>query len=679
MNLFITLFASVSLLFSDNISHGGPGDPPRKTFLDRSTMDTTISPGDNFFRYANGTWYEKTQIPPSKGGWGSFYVLAEENNEKIRTILESLLKQNAAKGTVAQKVGDFYRSALDTAAMDRLGFEPIKSLLAKIDAAKSPAEILRIMSKEYQNGSGYYLANYVGSDDKNSSKNIVSFYQSGLDLPNKEYYSKQDEKAIKTRASYLHFISELFRLTGTPVKNAKKDAGIVLAFETALAKGHKSPVELRDPVANYNKYAVKDLNSNFPGLNLPALMMEMGYNTDSVLIGQPGYLKSLAEAMTKQSLRAWKLKTKFSIINDAAGKLSYPFRKVNFEFYEKELDGVKVEKERWKIAVEAVDGGLGEPLGQLFVEQYFTPEAKNRMQTLVNNLQDVYRERILKLDWMSQETKDRAIAKLNVFIKKIGYPEKWKDYSTVNISKDTYFANWNSISIRNRKEMMRKLGKPVDKTEWGMTPPTVNAYYNPSYNEIVFPAGILQFPFFDLNADDAINYGAIGGVIGHEMTHGFDDQGRQFDKDGNLTDWWTAEDGEKFNAKAQAIVSQYSGYKMFPDSVSVNGELTLGENIADLGGVTIAYAAFKRTPQGMSTTKIDGFTPDQRFFLSWAQVWRIKNREERMRTRLNTDPHSPEEFRVNGPLCNFAPFYQAFQVKPGQKMYKAENMRTVIW
>jgi putative endopeptidase len=399
---------------------------------------------------------------------------------------------------------------------------------------------------------------------------------------------------------------------------------------------------------------------------------------DTVLVGQPKYFQALDALLKSQPIEVWKGKLKFDVLNGSANALSKSFRDARFEFFGKTLSGQKQQKERWKKMVATVDGDLGELLGQLYVEKYFPADAKKRMLDLVNNLQTVYHSRIEKLDWMSPETKKRAIAKLDAFTKKIGYPDKWKKYDDVVIDKGTYYKNIQSVERHNFKEMVSKLGKPVDKTEWGMTPPTVNAYYNPAFNEIVFPAGILQFPFFDKDADDAINYGAIGAVIGHEMTHGFDDQGSQYDKDGNLKDWWTMEDKTKFKAKVKVVVDQYDKYVVL-NNVHVNGSLTTGENMADIGGLAIAYQAFKNTEQGKSDKLIDGYTPDQRFFLAFGQVWRIKNRDETMRMRINTDPHSPEMFRVNGPLSNMPEFYKAFNVKPGDKLYRAEADRVKVW
>ncbi|WP_423146457.1 M13 family metallopeptidase [Rubrolithibacter danxiaensis] len=641
-------------------------------------MDTTVHPGDNFFLYANGSWVKNTEIPASQTGWGSFYVLNDENEENLRRILDSVSAKQSQKGTIEQKVGDFYASGMDTTAINNRGFEPVKPSLARIDAVKNYKDLINLSADLYKEGEGELFDFYIGADDKISTKYAVNFQQSGLGLPNRDYYFNNDAATKNIRAEYEKYISKLFTLTGTDQATADKNAEAILKLETKIAKSHSTPVELRDPVKNYNKYAVSEFQKYLPDVNLNNLLSHLMIKTDTVLVGQPNYYKTLDTLLKTEPIEVWKNKYRFSILNGSASSLSQPFREARFQFFGKVLNGQKQQQERWKQMVNRVDGGLGELLGQLYVKQYFPENAKERMLSLVNNLQDVYNHRIENLDWMTPETKNRAKEKLNSFTKKIGYPDKWKKYDDVEIERNKFYENLKSISRHNYKESIDKLGKPVDKTEWGMTPPTVNAYYNPSFNEIVFPAGILQFPFFDFNADDAINYGAIGAVIGHEMTHGFDDQGRQYDMEGNLKDWWKAEDAEKFNQKAKQVVEQYNNYVVL-DSLHVNGKLTLGENIADIGGLAIAYEAFKRTQQGKGNDKINDLTPDQRFFLSFAQVWRIKKRDERARMLINVDPHSPEMYRVNGPLSNMKEFYDAFGVKQGDKMYKDENQRIKIW
>ncbi|MDB5025527.1 MAG: peptidase [Mucilaginibacter sp.] len=652
--------------------------PKRTVFFDRGGMDTIVKPGDDFFLYVNGKWMKETKIPPSETGWGSFYTLDDDNTKNLRKILDDVSAKDNASGSMEQKVGDFYKSGMDTAAIEKLGYEPIKPLLAKINAVKDYKELVKLAADGFRTGDGMLFGFYVSPDDRISSKNVAHLDQSGITLPERDYYFKTDLASKKIRDEFVKHIAKVFELTGIDTATAGKKAAGILKLETAIAQSHLTPVELRDPVKNYNKFAVTDLQKQMPDVDLKDAFDHMSLKTDTVLVGQPGYYKALDSLLKTQPIEVWKDKALFVSIDDASASLSKNFRVEHFNFYGKILRGQKEQKPRWKIIAYKVDGGLGELLGQLYVEKYFTPDAKKRMLDLVNNLQSVYKDRIGKLDWMSPDTKKRALEKLTAFTKKIGYPDKWKKYDDVEIGKDAYYKNQESIAKHNYKEMIKKVNKPVDRSEWGMTPPTVNAYYNPTFNEIVFPAGILQFPFFDKDADDAVNYGAIGAVIGHEMTHGFDDQGRQYDKDGNLKDWWTKEDAEKFKKKVQVMIDQYNKYTVL-NGLHINGSLTQGENLADIGGLAIAYQAFKNTPEGKSNTKIDGFTPDQRFFLSFAQVWRVKNSDETMRMRINVDPHSPEMYRVDGPLSNTPAFYKAFNIKPGDKMYRDEKDMVKVW
>lgn len=650
----------------------------RTVFFDKAGMDTTVNPGDNFFLYANGQWVKKTQIPKTETGWGSFYTLYNDNIKNLRSILESAGKEDQKFGSPGQKVADLYTSGMDTVTIEKLGAKPLQPLLNRIDQIKDHKEMIEFLADSFKDGEGDLFGFYVGSDDKISNKNAVSFSQSGITLPEKSYYFNNDAQTKKIRAEFLKYATKLFTLTGVDAVNAGKYAQNVLTLETAIANSHSTPVELRDPQKNYNKFFVADFQKQTPNIDWKDVLKRMDLKTDTILVGQPKYYQALSALIAAQPIAIWKQKLRFDATNAATAALSKPFRDARFEFYGKTLSGQQAPTERWKTIVNSTDRNLGELLGQLYVEQYFKPEAKERMLSLVNNLQKVYHNRMEKLDWMSPTTKEKAEAKLAAFVKKIGYPDKWKKYDDVEINKGTYYTNLRSADRHAYKEMIDKLGKPVDKTEWGMTPPTVNAYYNPSYNEIVFPAGILQFPFFDFNADDAINYGAIGAVIGHEMTHGFDDQGRQYDKDGNLKEWWTPADATKFTGKAKKVIDLYNGFTLM-DNQHVNGALTLGENLADIGGLNIAYEAFKLTAQGKGIQKVDGLTPDQRFFLSFAQVWRIKNRDEAMRVRLKTDPHSPEMFRVNGPVYSMEAFYKAFNIQPSAKMYVAPANRVGVW
>jgi putative endopeptidase len=654
------------------------GTDQRTAFLDKVGMDTTVAPGDNFFQYANGKWMKTVVIPDDQSGWGSFYSLYEDNLKKLKGIVEEAQQEKAANGSAKQKVGDYYASGMDTVNIEKLGASPLKPMLSRIDAIKNTGELINIVAELAKTDEAGILGLYVSADEKNSVKNIAQFYQAGTSLPEKEYYFKTDSASKAARAGFINYATKLFTLTGTDAATAAKNANNVLMLETEIAKSHRSPQELRDPQKNYNKMSVADFSKLAPNLSVSSLFAGMHIKTDSVNIGQPDYFKALSALLTTQPLDVWKTKLKFNYISRNAAFLSKDFTTASFDF-NRLFSGQKKDSERWKKLVNGIDGNLGDLLGQLYVEKYFTKEAKERMDVLVNNLQKVFATRISNLDWMSSETKEKATQKLNIFLKKIGYTTKWKNFDDVTIKPDDYLGNARSARTHGYNEMAAKIGKEVDKTEWGMTPPTVNAYYNPTFNEIVFPAGILQFPFFDANADDAVNYGAIGAVIGHEMTHGFDDQGRQYDAVGNMKDWWTKADADKFKAKADKVAAKYSSFTVLGNE-HINGQLTLGENLADIGGLAIAYDAFKLTKQGKEAAeKIDGFTPDQRFFLSFAQVWRIKNRDETMRVRIKTDPHSPEEFRVNGSVYNLEAFYKAFNIPTTAKMYLAPTDRLGVW
>jgi putative endopeptidase len=677
MKTHILTIASLAGLLMASCGGSKKETPPAASYFDIAGMDTTARAADNFYQYANGQWVKTAQIPGDESGWGSFYTLYDENLKRLKAILEEAGKSGAAKGSAEQKLGDYYASGMDTAAIEKAGAEPLKPGLAKIAAVKDYKELMALVADMYTKGDGYLVGLYVGADDKNSSRNILSIYQTGLTLPEKEYYTRKDSSSVAMRKAMLQYINTLFTLTGSDAQTAAKDAETILALETEIAVSHRSPVELRDPQANYNKKSVAELEKQSPNIGWKQLFDKMNVHTDSVNLSQPGYYAALSKLLASKPIDVWKTKLRFDYINDKTALLSSPFIKADFEF-NKNFTGQKNDPVRWKKMTNRVDRGLGDLLGQLYVKKYFNDTAKQRMDELVNNLQKAFEARINKLEWMSDSTRQRAITKLNTFMKKIGYPSKWKNYDDVTIERGNFFANVLSVRQHAHNEQMKKVDQPVDRTEWGMSAPTVNAYYNPSNNEIVFPAGILQFPFFNANADDAINYGGIGMVIGHEMTHGFDDQGSQYDEKGNLRNWWTKEDNEKFKSRTGVVVKQYNGYTVL-DGQHVNGELTLGENIADIGGLAIAYDAFKMTAQSKDSTKIDGFTPNQRFFLGFAQVWRLKNTDEIMRTRITTDPHSPEMYRINGPLSNFEPFYEAFNVKEGDKMYLKPEDRAKIW
>jgi putative endopeptidase len=640
-------------------------------------MDTSVRPGDNFWLYANGNWNKTAVIPNTENSTGSFFDLRKKSREAMQSLCESAAVSKAPVGSIEQKVGDMYASGMDTATIDKLGYDPIKPYLQEINNLTTTKAAVSFIATHIAMGDGMLYSFGVQPDDKNASMNICGFYQGGLGLPEKDYYFSTDPKIMVQRKAYVAYITRLFELTGDDNIAAAKNAATVLSFETTLAGGHSTNVELRDPVANYHKMGKADMAKLAPDLDWNSIYTDLKITTDSFNVGQPQFYKTLDSMYIAVPINNWKQYMRFHELNNATGALSNDFVAANFEFYGKVLSGQQKQKPRSERMASTVDGSLGEALGQLYVKKYFTDSAKQRMMDLVNNLQQVYSKRIQALDWMSDATKIKAEAKLAAFLKKIGFPDKWKEYK-VDIKSNDFFGNCKRLSQFAYDDEIAKQGKPVDKMLWDMTPPTINAYYNQYANEIVFPAGILQFPFFDPKADDAINYGGIGMVIGHEMTHGFDDQGSQYDKDGNLNNWWAPDDKTKFDAKTAAVIKQYDAYTVL-DSLHINGKLTLGENLADIGGVTIAYEAFKNTEEGKKNEIINGFTADQRFFLSIAQIWRMKSKDALMLQRIKTDPHSPAMWRVNGPLSDFTPWYNAFNVKPGDKMYKPVSERIQIW
>ena len=647
-------------------------------FIDSSNMNLSVKPGQNFYDYANGDWIKNNPIPPSKTSWGSFLVLRDASLTALKNILEDAAK-NPEKSRLMKMTGDFYASGMDSIAIEKLGYEPIKNDLANIDKINTVQDLVKEIASMRVNGIASPLFGfYIDQDDRNASKYIAKFGQGGTSLPDRDYYLKNDARITNIRKEFLLYMTDLFKMVGTDSAKAKLQADNILALETQLAKAQYSRVEMRDPVKLYHKFFVDDFSKTTTNINWKNLMQQMNVTgQDSILVSNPAFLKTVDSLLTATPLATWKAYLQWYIIKNSVAYLSNDFVDRNFIF-SKVLSGQKEITPRWQRMSGLVDNNLGELLGQLYVAQYFKPEAKIRMIELVKNLQQTFKDRIKKLDWMSASTKAKAIIKLDAFTKKIGYTDKWKTYDGLVITRNNFLENIRNANRWGYKDNIDRLGKPIDKTEWGLTPPTINATYSPSKNQITFPAGILQFPFFDFAADDAINYGGIGAVIGHEMTHGFDDQGRQFDADGNLRDWWTADDAKQFKTKADMVVSQYDAYTVL-DTLHVNGKLTLGENLADLGGLAIAYEAFKKTPQGKTTTKIEGFTPDQRFFLSWAQVWRSSYLPETAAQLILTDPHSPNQYRTNGIVSNMDEFYKAFDVKPGDKMYKPVDKRIRIW
>ncbi|PWG80710.1 M13 family metallopeptidase [Pararcticibacter amylolyticus] len=649
-------------------------------FIDQANMDLSVKPGDDFYTYASGTWIKNNPVPAKETRWGSFNVLRDFNINAVRSILEEAEKNTGAPaGSVEKRVGDFYTAGMDSMRIEKLGFTPIKADLTRIGKINSLTGILDEAAFMRTTGIGNpFFGAYVGQDRKNVTKNIPQLSQGGTTLPDRDYYLKNDARSLKVQEAYKNYIKTLFTLTGTPESEAQKHASTIFNFEKELASLQMSRVEMRDPHKTYNKFTVTDFNRVTPAINWSVLLPKMKISgQDTILVNVPKFFSGLNSLLSSTPVKDLKTYLEWNVLKNSAAYLSSPFVEANFAFTQI-LTGQKVQTPRWQRMSSLTDNNIGELLGQLYVKKYFKPQAKARMQELIENLRKAYEIRIKNIDWMSDPTKEKALAKLHAFNTKIGYPDKWKSYEGLQISRTSFFQNLRNADTWAYNEMVKQLGKPVDRSRWGMTPPTVNAYYSPVMNEIVFPAGILQFPFFDPNADDAVNYGGIGAVIGHEMSHGFDDSGSQYDKDGNLRNWWTEEDLTKFKAKTKALGEQFDSYTVL-DTIHVNGKLTMGENIGDLGGLNAAYEAFKMTKQGQSNEKIDGFTPDQRFFLSWAQVWRGNILAETAAQFILTDPHSPGEYRTIGAPVNMDAWYKAFNVQEGDKLYKKPEDRIRIW
>jgi len=672
MNKFFYTCLAIGLLGACN----NP-DSPKKNFVDVDGIDSSIKPGDNFFRYVNGRWYDTAKIADDQTGVGSYSFMNIPQKQLLQNILDSVSKAQNTPGSIDQKVGDFYAAGMDTATINQRGYEPIQPILARIDAIGDVPSLVQFATIEMKTGNRSIIGFGISPDNKNSGINIAHVYQAGIGLPDRDYYFKTDSSTLAIQQAYKKYIATLLQLTGSSLVDATRQAEVAYGIEKQIAAAHKTNIEIRDVNANFNKMAVSAINKTEPNIGWETVLSHLGTKTDSIDVAQPGYYDRLNALLKSVSLTDWKIYLKASTLENYATALSMPFVNASFEFT-KALSGQAIQKSRQQIMTEIVDRHLGQALGQLYVKRYFNEDAKKRVLDLVNNLQKAFENRINHVDWMSDSTKQKAKEKLYAITKKIGYPDKWRDYGKVQIDRTKYFEDLLSINQNEYQFQLAKLNKPVDRTEWDATPSTVTAYYNPSFNEIVFPAGILQFPYFDFSADDAINYGGIGMVIGHEMTHAFDDQGAQFDKDGNVKSWWTKEDYEKFRAKTKTVIDLYSSFTVL-DTVHVKGALTVGENAADNGGIRIAYDAFKMTPEGHDSTKIDGFTPDQRFFLSIARIWRVKTRDAFMRMYVNTNPHSPAMWRVNGPLMSSPAFYKAFNVQPGDKNYLPEDQRIKIW
>ncbi|GAA3938815.1 M13 family metallopeptidase [Hymenobacter algoricola] len=651
--------------------------------LDMANADKSVSPCDNFFQYASGTWLKNNPVPAAESRWSSWNLLINQNEAVMRQILdEAATSISAPKGSNLQKVGDFYASSMDSAAIEAAGLKYLKPELDRLAAIKDLKGLQLAFSHQQMLRTGPVFGLSVGQDRKKSTEYAVYLNQGGLTMPDRDYYLKDDARSKTVRAAYVTYLTNTFRQLGDNAAAAQKNAATVLRLETRLAKASKDRVAMRDPYANYNKMTVAEAARQFPNLALPVQMQQAGLaSAKEVIVGQPEFLKEASTMLKTEPLGDWKTYLRWHLVSSVAGALPRAFVEENFR-YNQVLSGAKQQQPRWKRMLRATDGSLGEAFGQLYVDKAFSPETKKKALEMVNNIREAMGEHIQQSDWMSAATKVEATKKLNAFVVKIGYPDQWKDYSGLAISRESYVKNVLTAREWESKDNLKRFGGPIRRGDWGMTPPTVNAYYNSSLNEIVFPAGIMQPPFFDPKADDAVNYGGMGAVIGHEITHGFDDRGRQSDADGNLRDWWTKEDAEKFTQRADMVGRQYSAFAPL-DSVYVNGKLTMGENLADFGGLSLAYSALQKQLQkqyGANPRPLyDGLTPEQRFFLSWAQVWRTNARPEYLRQQVLTDSHSPAQFRTNGPLMNMPEFFEAFGCKDDAKMVRAQNERAKIW
>ncbi len=673
----VTVFAGAITLASF-IGDVGSG---KNTGIDVANLDRTVKPTEDFYHFVNGNWLKNNPIPETERGWGSFNELEKTNKAKLKMILEASAANKAAKpGSNEQKIGDFYSAAMDSVKLNKDGISPLKEELAGIDKVTNTDDLAKEIAHLHTIGVGPLFNGYIGQDPKISTEYITQFYQGGLGLPDRDYYTNTDERSKGIQKSYVEHMGNMFRILGDGAEIADRNARICYDIETVLAKASMTKVELRDPEKTYHKKTLKELDELTPNFNWKAYFEVVGVKgINNVIVGQPDFYTVMNSSLKSVSIADWKTYLRWNLINELAGRLSDNVVNEHFKFYGTILNGVPALKPRWKRSLEATDASLGEALGKVFVDKYFTEDSKKRVAQMVENLIAAYRVRINSRDWMSPETKKQAMTKLDKVMKKLGYPDKWRDYTPLNITRESYVKNYINSNKYEFAFMVNKLGKPIDRTEWGMTPPTINAYYNPSMNEIVFPAGIMQPVFFNPDADDAVNYGSMGAIIGHELTHGFDDEGSQFDADGNLKNWWTDADKANFKKKTDLLVKQFNNYVAI-DSMHVNGELTLGENIADLGGLTISYYAFKKSLEGKpAPPKIDGFTAEQRFFMAWGQGWRINMRDKALRNQVQTNPHSPGNFRANGPPSNMQEFYDAFGVKEGDKMYRPKNERAEIW
>ena len=645
--------------------------------INKKNMDTIVKPGDNFANYVNGTWTKTTKIPADKSSYGAFDLLYDQSQKDVKAIIENAAKSKNAEGSEEQKIGDYYASFMNRKDRDAKGITPIRADLKAIDAIANYTDLASYFGTCNRTGVTIPISIFVNQDSKNPNEYALTTWQSGIGLPEREYYTATDAKMTDIRKKYVTHIEKMLQLCN--IANPAENAAKIMALETAIASSHMKKEDTRDVVKLYNKYNTADLKTLMPDFDWAAMLKTAGMNKEkTIIISQVENTKNLNNIIKNTPLDTWKVYLKWGLISKNSNRLNTELDNQSFAFYSKTLYGVEQQQDDWKRGVGAVNGAMGEMVGKVYVEKHFSPEAKERMVTLVKNLLKAYTESIKKLDWMSADTKKQALAKVDKFMIKIGYPDTWRNYTTLKVAKNDLYGNAVRATEFEYNRNLAKLGKPVDRTEWGMTPQTVNAYYNPSLNEIVFPAAILQPPFFDLKADDAVNYGGIGAVIGHEIGHGFDDQGSAYDGDGVLKNWWTPADLTAFKAKTGALVAQYSSFKAFPD-LNVNGAFTLGENIGDLGGLSIAIKAYKESVKGKEAPVMDGFTGMQRVFLGWGQVWGEIVREEALRSQIANDPHSPAKFRINGVVRNVPEFYEAFNIKPTDSLYLAPDKRVKIW
>lgn len=647
-----------------------------------TNRDTKVSPGNDFFNYANGGWFKANPIPASERSNGIFRMIQDTINNQVKKICITSAQAQAAKGSNKQKIGDFYASGMDTLSINKAGITPLKEDMARIDAINDVPSLLKTIGYLHTIGAGGAFSFYVSQDDKNSAENALQFYQGGLGLGQRDYYFNTDAETVAIRNEYLKHLVVMMRIIGEGGPKAGANAAAIMNLETELAQASRKLEDLRDPVKNYNKMTVAQFNALTPNIDWNVTLKDLGIKikAETVLVGQPEFYQALNTMIKSHSIADWKIYLKWNLINTYAAYLNKEVEAQNFKFYSTVMGGVKVQKPRWKKVVEQTNNSLGELIGQVYINEYLPKGSKEKLLEIGNTIRDVYAERIKNLDWMSEPTKVKALHKLSKIVMKVGYPDKWKDMGSVIIEKDAYCKNVMAVARWSYNDMISKFGKPVDRTEWGMYPQTYNAYYSPSNNEICVPACNIIVPGFEGRMpDDAVLYGIIGGsTFGHEITHGFDDQGSQFDDKGNLNNWWTAEDLEKFKKKTSLIVSQFNGYKVV-DEKFVNGDATQGENIADLGGVVMGYEAFRKTNQFKTGETISGLTPNQRFFLAYGYAWMVNTNKEALAQQVMTDVHAPAKFRINGPLSNIPEFYSTFNIKEGDAMYRPESLRIVIW